>query len=140
LAARLELAMEAGGLGMWEWDIATNRMIYSDRAREIYGFSRDIALTFEMVRDATHPDDLPFTSAQAQRSIDPEIRERKPYEYRLIRPDGSIRWVLAFGQAIFESDQNGKLRATHYIGTIQDITTRKEMELQVRAGAEKLLL
>ncbi len=137
LAARLELAMEAGELGMWEWDLATNRMIYSDRARAIYGFPPHVPLTYDMVRDATHPDDLPYTSAQAQRSIDPEIRERQPYEYRLIRPDGSVRWVLAFGQATF-AEQNGKLQATRYIGTIQDITTRKQMELQLRANAEKL--
>ena len=138
-ATRLELAMEAGELGMWEWEIATNRMNYSERARAIYGFPPDIPLTYEMVRDATHPEDLPYTSAQAQLSIDPEIRERRPYEYRVIWPDGSIRWVLAFGQAIFEKE-GGKLRATHYIGTIQDITARKEMELQIRASAEKLLL
>src|SRR5689334_10661654 len=82
-ATRLELAMEAGELGMWEWEIATNRMNYSERARAIYGFPPDIPLTYEMVRDATHPEDLPYTSAQAQRSIDPEIRERRPYEYRV---------------------------------------------------------
>lgn len=131
--------MSAGELGMWEWEIATNRMIYSDRARAIYGFPLNVELTYDDVRRHTHPEDLPFTSAQAARSLDPEIRERNPYEYRVVWPNGEIRWVLAYGQAVFEQ-ANGALRATRYIGTIQDITARKQMEQDLRAAATRLSL
>jgi PAS domain S-box-containing protein len=138
-ARRLELAMAAGEFGMWDWDLATSQMTYSPRARAIMGFPLDGPLTFEMVRDVTHPDDLPFTHAQLGRSLDPEIRERRPYEYRIIRPDGAIRWVLAYGQAIF-SEGGGTIRATRYLGTIQDITARKEMEREIGAAATRLRL
>ncbi len=131
--------MAAGELGMWDWDVTTNRMNYSERAKAIYGFPLDEPVTYEQVRDATHPDDLPLTTAQAARSLDPVIRERRPYEYRLVRPDGEIRWVLAYGQAVFE-EKDGKITATRYIGTIQDITARTQMEQDLRATAARLSL
>ena len=60
-----------------------------------------------------------------QRALDPAIQEKLPYEYRIVLPDGAIRWVLAHGEAIFE-DRDGKLAATRYLGTIQDISARKK--------------
>ncbi|WP_340647280.1 HWE histidine kinase domain-containing protein [Phenylobacterium sp.] len=120
---RLSLATEAAGLGVWDWDLSANTMVYSEQAKAIYGFPADEPVTYETVRDATHPDDYPRTSAMAQRAIDPILREKIPYEYRITRADGAIRWLLAHGEAIFEDTAAGPL-ATRYVGTIQDITDR----------------
>ena len=136
---RLELIVAAADLGVWDWDVVTNDMRYSDRAKAICGFPLDKPVTFEQVRAATHPEDLPFTSAQARRALDPAIREHRPYEYRIVRPDGSIRWVIAHGEAVFE-EEDGALRAVRYTGTIQDVTARKEMENELRANAARLRL
>ncbi len=137
--ARLELATSAGDIGIWDWDVRTNEMVYSERAKALFGFPAHAPVTFEQVRDATHPDDLPTTSAMARRALDPERREREPYEYRIVRPDGSIRWVLANGQAIF-TDIGGKATAIRYIGTVQDITARKDQEEALRASESRLRL
>jgi len=118
---RMSLAAEAAGLGVWDWDLTTNAMVYSDQAKAIYGFPLDAEVTFEMVRAATHPDDLPRTSAMSRRAIDPALKEKIPYEYRVVRPDGEIRWVVAHGETIFEMVR-GVETAVRYVGTLQDVT------------------
>jgi PAS domain S-box-containing protein len=125
--ARLELATKAAALGIWDWEIATGRMTYSPLAKAICGFSPDLEVTYEDAKRVTHPEDYPRTSAMAKRALDPAIREVQPYEYRILRPDGSIRWVIANGQAVF-AEVDGIVQATRYVGTIRDVTERKEAE------------
>ncbi|HEX2555848.1 MAG TPA: PAS domain S-box protein [Microvirga sp.] len=135
--ARLALATTAAELGIWDWQIATGTMIYSDRARAIYGLPPEGPLTYEAVRAATHPEDLPRTAAMARRALDPAIREKVPYEYRVVRPDGSVRWVLAHGEAVF-AREDGEERAVRYVGTLQDITERKRAEVALRESEARL--
>jgi PAS domain S-box-containing protein len=122
--ARLRLAIEAAQLGIWDWNVLTGEMVYSARAKEIYGFDIDAPVTFTQVRDATHRDDLPVTAELSRRARDPAIREKRPYEFRIIRPDGALRWILAHGEAVF-APVEGKLKAIRYAGTIQDVTEQK---------------
>jgi PAS domain S-box-containing protein len=125
---RLKIALKAAQIGIWDWDIPTDTMEYSARARAICGFPPGVPITFAMARAVTHPQDLPHTSAQAQRAIDPVIRDRNPYEYRVVRADtGEVRWVVAHGEAIF-TKVDGATKAVRYLGTLQDITERKETE------------
>jgi PAS domain S-box-containing protein len=121
--AEHELAVRAGEIGIWDWDLRSNEMTYSEQAKSIFGFPVDAAVTYEQVRDATHPDDLPNTSAMARRALDPQLRERQPYEYRIRRGDGEVRWLIAHGHAVFDG-----AKAVRYLGTIQDITERKIAE------------
>lgn len=124
---RLEIAVSAADQGVWDWDLVTGEMIYSDRAKEIYGLPVDQPVSFEMVRDGTHPEDLEWTIPLLQRALDPAIRDRSSYEYRVIWPDGQERWVLAYGEPVFEGPP-GAQEAVRYAGTIQDITARKTAE------------
>jgi PAS domain-containing protein len=80
---RLTVALRAARIGVWDWDILTGRMSYSSRAREIYGFTPDQLVTIDDVRAATHADDLPRTSAIAERALDPAFRECPVFEFRL---------------------------------------------------------
>jgi len=122
--ARLRLAIEAAQLGIWDWNLLTGEMVYSTRAKEIYGFAPDAPVTFAQVLSATHPEYLILTAELSRRARDPAIREKRPYEFRIIRPDGSIRWILAHGEAVF-APVNGREKAIRYAGTIQDITGQK---------------
>ncbi len=137
--ARLELATAAAGIGIWDWDVLTGQMEYSPRARAISGFAPDEELTFDKVRDIVHPEDYPRTSAMARDALDPALRARIPYEYRIVRPDGETRWVLAHGEAVFE-EMEGATRAVRYVGTIQDVTVRHELEAARRASEQRLAL
>jgi PAS domain S-box-containing protein len=131
--ARLELATSAAQVGVWEWRLATNEMIYSEEAKAICGFAPGEPVTYDMVASVTHPEDFPRTSAQANRALDPAVRDEQPYEYRLLLPSGEERWVLANGRAVFET-VGGRTVATRYVGTLQDITERRLSEA-ARAGA-----
>ena len=124
---RLELAISAANQGIWDLDLVTGEIIYSPRAKAIYGLGEDDPVTFEAIRDATHPDDLPFTLAQFQRATDPQIRDRSSYEYRIVRPDGTVAWAAAFGEAVFDGVA-GAEKPVRYVGTIQDITAQKSAE------------
>ena len=126
-------------MGIWDWNLETNAFVYSARAREICGFPSDVEITYEMVRAATHPDDFPHTSAQAMRAIDPAVRSKDPYEYRIVLPDGGIRCVLAYGQAQFERRGNTE-QAVRYVGTLQDITERRLLDEQQVQLAQRLKL
>ena len=137
--SRLRIAIEAADLGIWDWNLLTNDMTWTDRAKVMAGFPLGDPVSFEMVRNATHPDDLPRTSEMARRALDPAIRSRDPYEYRLRRPDGSIRWVVAHGEAVFV-EIDGREQAVRYTGTIQDITQRKHAETQLRESETRLRL
>ena len=142
-ARRLQVATRAAALGIWDWDLRTNRFTYSDRAREICGLPPDEPVTIEAVRAVTHPEDLPRTSAMARQALDPDLRVDTPYRYRIIRAsDKAVRWVLAYGEAIFE-EVEGTVRATRYVGTLQDITEQKlaedalvESEARLRLAVE----
>jgi PAS domain S-box-containing protein len=137
--ARLELATKAAAVGVWEWRLTTNEMIYSPEAKAICGFPADAPVTYEMVAAVTHPDDLPQTSAQARRALDPQLRDEQPYEYRLRLAGGEVRWVLANARAVFET-VDGRAVATRYVGTLQDITARKRAEAERDEGAARLAL
>ena len=144
--ARLKLATETAGVGVWEWRLDTNEMIYSPRAKAICGFAADAPVTYEMVAAATHAEDFPRTSAQARRALDPAIRDRSVYEYRVVRPSGEERWVLASGEAVFER-VDGVEVATRYVGTLIDVTDQRqagerllESETRRRESEEQLRL
>jgi PAS domain S-box-containing protein len=124
---RLEIALSAADQGVWDYDLVTGAMVYDERAKQIYGFPPDQPVTFEMVRDATPPEDLSHTLAQFERALDPTTRDRSSYEYRIARRDGTICWVLAHGEAVFEGEGE-QARAIRYAGTIQDISARKAAE------------
>jgi two-component sensor histidine kinase len=67
----------------------------------------------------------------SQRALDPAIRETEPYRYRIVRPDGSVRWVVARGSARFDI-VDGSERAVRYTGSVQDITDLHESESRYR--------
>jgi PAS domain S-box-containing protein len=135
--ARLELATQAAEIGIWDWDVSSGQMSYSARAKAICGFAPDQEVTYEDAKRVTHPDDYPRTSAMARRALDPAVRENAPYEYRIIRPDGTIRWVVAHGAAVF-AEIDGEARPVRYVGTLQDITERRRLEEAERASTKRL--
>ena len=72
-------------------------------------------------------------------AIDKQVKGSYNEEYRIIHPDGSIRWVIAHGEAVF-AEIDGREQAVRYTGTIQDITQRKRAETQLRESETRLRL
>ncbi|ESX73198.1 histidine kinase [Mesorhizobium sp. LSHC420B00] len=91
LSRRLELALEASAIGVWEHDLATNELTWDDRVNEIYGKSTGEHRGYIDWAGAIHPDDL----ATANADFDSAVASGRPYlsEYRIVRPDGEVRHV-----------------------------------------------
>lgn len=103
---RIELAECAGSrIGLWDWDIRANTVVWSDESYRQWGFARD---TFSnKVADAVpriHPSDRPFVESAIRKVI---ARETDEYaaQYRVLRPDGSICWVDARGAMMGDGSQ-----------------------------------
>ena len=125
LPPHVRIALQAARIGIWDWNIKTGSIVYSELAKAICGFPLGRPVTFQQVSDITHPEDHPRTSAMALRALDPSTREQNEYRYRIRRADdGAVRWVEAYGEAIFE-EIDGREQAVRYIGTLKDITDEK---------------
>lgn len=117
---RLALATEAADIGIWDWNIGTGEFYYSPRARNLYGFTPDEPITFELLQKRTHPDDYRTIEPILARALDPLQRGQESYRYRISRADtGEERWLLAHGGAVFSEAHQQPIR---YTGTLQDVT------------------
>ena len=132
---RLDQAVKASKIGLWEWDIGSNRSYLSDRLREIIGL-RDGSVPFTLASFDTrvHPDDRDQV-VKARRS---HLEGYVPYEitYRMRRDDGRYIWIRSFGQAAWD-DAGVPLRFT---GTMEDITEQRENLLELKERKEQLEL
>lgn len=140
LARKLALALRAAELGVWEWDLETDRFSYSDRAKEIFGFAAGEEVTRERILEVMHPEDHLRAREQAAQSMDPDNGRRSPYRYRIWRAsDGELRWIHAFGEPQFEL-RDGKRVAVSLIGTVQDVTAEVEAQEQLAYQEARLRL
>ena len=123
---RLLLAIQGSGDGVWDWDIQTDIAYFSPRFKEMVGAFPDDAKGLDALAMNIHPEDMPATMA----AIQAHFEQKAPFnhEYRLLSADGSYRWYLAMGQAVW--DDAGK--PIRMAGLLSDITPRKEMEVALR--------
>ncbi len=128
---RLRLAKEAAGLGIFDDDIASGRLGWDARTRELWGIGATEPVTFDTFLAGVHPEDRESAQAAVRRALDPRGDGTYQIEYRVVnRADGTQRWIAATGQARFS---NG--RVSRFLGTVQDITERKRAEA-ARRGSE----
>ncbi|NTU85930.1 MAG: PAS domain S-box protein, partial [Chloroflexales bacterium] len=126
---RLRLALDAGRLGTWRHDIATDRMDLDARASFIYAQQSGLRLMDCLAR--VHPDDVPGlkeTIALAHQSATGDGRFAA--EFRLIH-SGGVRWIATHGRVLFKGTGAAR-RAVEVIGTSQDITAHKAAEEALR--------
>jgi len=119
---RLRLTLEAAATGLWDWDVQTDVVTWSAESYPIHGLKEgEFDGTAEGFDRLIHPDDRSRVWATVRAAVD----GRKKYycEFRIVRPGGEVRWVANTGRAVHEHAQAGKM-----VGTITDITERKEAE------------
>jgi PAS domain S-box-containing protein len=123
---RLQLALDAAQLGWWEYDPVRRILSRDGRAQEICGYADD-EVTIEEFLKQMHPDDAARFSAVREAALVPVDAKAYENEYRIVRRDGKIRWVESRGRAYFDG-AGSERRLVSFVGTIQDITERKERE------------
>jgi PAS domain S-box-containing protein len=131
--ARLALAVEATQLGIWEWNVESGETIWSDRQKAIWGLDPRQPATYEYWRASIHPDDRDAVLGRLQHTLDPSSGGDQSIEHRIVRPDGVVRWISSHGRMIYDEKTNKPLRL---IGTVLDITERKNAEADLREALE----
>jgi PAS domain S-box-containing protein len=120
---RLRMALEAGGMGMWDWNLRDDLIAWSDLHTRLFGLRPgSFDGRYDTFRRAIHPDDLPGleTKIEAAR-LDGGVYRN---EHRVVWPDGSEHWIA--GQGRFYYDAGGD--AVRMCGVVTDITERKQAE------------
>jgi len=130
----LKKAQHLAGLGYWTWNIGANQLVWSDEMFVIFGIDKE---TFNgdlttVVETAIHPHDRDLVNAANQLVI--ETGTPTPSEYRIVWPDGTIRYVWAeVGELIYDVEHKPSVLK----GIVQDITLRKEAESEVIRAKDK---
>lgn len=128
-------AQRFAGLGFIDWDLKTDEAVLSDEIYHIFGIEKGtMRATQKLVANAVHPDD----QKRVREGLGKTVRGESEYdeEHRIVRPDGSERWVRAQAVPVVR-DENGKPETL--FGTVLDITERKETEARNVVVEEQLL-
>src|SRR6185312_3032421 len=96
----LRLAAEAAQLGIFSFDLETREHIWSPELKMIYGLASDAAAPEDILANI-HPDDREGMRSARAASFDPQGSGALEHEHRIMRPDGSIRWVMVKGRVSF---------------------------------------
>ncbi len=131
---RLRLAVEAGRMYAYEWDVASDVIVRSGKFADILGLSAAPSIvTCKNMLDTVHPDDRAEVAA-VRAACTPESPIGR-VRYRVIRPDGSVIWLEKTARSFFDS--NGKLLRS--IGIVADITERRLGEEALSTLSQRLI-
>ena len=130
---RLRLATSGGQIGTWEWTVGSDRLVWSDELKAMFGWPTALTdLTFEMVMSAVHPDDRAHVRSSLRHALTGGATYQE--ECRIIRPDGSVRWIATTGRG--EYDTTGW--CVRMLGVSLDVTDRKQAEEEIRSREAQL--
>jgi PAS domain S-box-containing protein len=132
---RLLLALDAGRMGVWDYDLLKDRLYWSPEVFHLFGI-KPVEPTLDLFRAMTHPEDIPGVQA----AFDQAAATGQPFhaEFRAQGPEGKMHWISDRGR--FQFDTEG--RPVRVVGTVQDITESKLAEAELiryRHGLEALV-
>ncbi|AKB29308.1 hypothetical protein MSSIT_2589 [Methanosarcina siciliae T4/M] len=124
-------AQQMAHIGNWNWNIVTNKLLWSDELYRIFGLKpKEFEVNYDLFLTYVHPNDLNYVDKAFKKAL---IGEPFDINYRIILTAGSERAVHAKTEIIFD-ENNTPIRMR---GTVQDITNRKQMEKALRESEEK---
>lgn len=136
----LELALQAAAQGAWDYDITADRVIWDDVTRALFGVPANAPLSYDFVLgNLIHPQDRALVEASARQAFDPSGEGLYQVEHRVVRPDGGVRWLAVSGRALFAGEGPAR-RAVRMLGTVRDVTARRENQEALLQSEERLRL
>jgi PAS domain S-box-containing protein len=129
---RLSLAVRAGGVGIWDYDVEKNHLVWDEQMFVLYGITRDkFDGAYEAWQTGLHPDDRQRADAEIQMAL----RNEKEFDtqFRVVWPNGTIRHIRAL--ALVQRNTSGK--PINMIGTNWDISDLKRAEQELKIAKEK---
>jgi PAS domain S-box-containing protein len=131
--SRLRMAQVSAGAGIWDWDMSTDKLNWSDELFRLFGLDpRKNDANFEFWRSVLHSDDRLIAESRIEVAVNNQIALDS--EYRIVLPSGEIRWINALGNTKYDS--NGK--PMRMSGICIDITKRKIAEEALKEAHETL--
>jgi PAS domain S-box-containing protein len=131
---RLRLALDAGGMGSWEWDLASGRLQWSETLELMFGLERGaFGETYDDFLDLVHPEDRVLVGASVDEAI---ARDSPAVVYRALWPDGTVRWHERKSQHVPSGDGRGQVMT----GVTFDVTDREEAAQALRESEERFRL
>ncbi|HAX75444.1 MAG TPA: hypothetical protein DCY88_06365 [Cyanobacteria bacterium UBA11372] len=131
---RFQLAIEASGLGLWDWHIQTGIVYYSNEWKTMLGYAiEEIEDKFESWERLVHPDDLPLAKAALQAHLQGESSGYE-IEFRMSAKSGEWKWILSRGRVTERDELNNPVRMT---GTHKDISDRKQIQSALQESERK---
>ncbi len=130
---QLARAQRVAQLGTWEWDVAADRIEWSENMYRIYGLAPDsFDRTVQAFLECVHPDDR----AKVREVVDRALRDGGTFSMneRIVRPDGSVRVLESWGDVSLDA----RGRAARLFGICQDVTERRQVEAELRAARDEL--
>src|SRR5262249_7285015 len=129
---QLELATRIVGIGVFDHDHATGRVYRSDLLREIHELPPDAAQSVDAFQQQLHPDDRESLTRAVDAAHDPKGDGKFNAEYRIVRENGDVRWILGRAQTFF-AGEGANRRPVRTVGAEYDVTDRKRIEMDLRA-------
>lgn len=131
---RLRVALQAGHMGTWDWNLETDEVLWSREHNRMYGLPLDQREgTVADFMATLHPEDRGAVEHALRQALD--TRTDFSMEMRAVHPDGSQHWISGHGRALYSQDG----AATRMIGVVYEVTERKEAEAALKASREDLL-
>jgi len=135
ISNRLNLAAASAQIGIWDWDIQNNILVWDELMYKLYGRKKeDFGGAYEAWLNALHPDDSRASLEYSQRALRGEIEYNT--EFRIVWLDGNVKWIKADGVVFRDKDGN----AVRMVGVNYDITTRKNYEENLKKLTDRLNL
>ncbi len=128
---RMNLAAEAANLGMWVWDLVRDEVWMTDKGRALLGLAPDTRLDYAALVASVHPEDRAARDAAIRRAL--ETQDQYAVEYRVLLPEGQVRWIAGRGRVDFAGGKPLRMR-----GVSLDITQRRQAELEVAQQRQDL--
>ena len=124
---QLRVALDAAQMGVWVWSSADNRLTWDETLRRMYGVGADERIAgYDDFISRVHPEDRAFVESTVRRAM--ADGGRLDYEFRIVLPDGRIRWIADQGRVVpAESGAPG-----HMTGACMDVTDRRAAEEHLR--------
>lgn len=121
-SVRLDLSLAAGGMGAWSWDTSLDEVTLSVSAQDILGVgSEPFDGSGDAMLDLVHPEDQALLRSDVFEAI--QTTGQQHTIFRLVRPDGDVRWIESWGRVLDETPLDHRL-----VGVLVDITERREAD------------
>jgi len=130
---RLRVALDAGRMGVWDWNVRTGGVDWSENLEPMHGLAKgEFPGRFGNFEALVHPEDRPRVSAELQRVL--ESGAGYDIEFRIVWPDDSVHWVAAKGRVMRDTEG----QPVRMLGITADINERRHLEEELRDRAREL--